>query len=347
MGSSLPKRDGGCVSGGTAMKVIITGATGFLGRNLAEAFHGEGMQVTATGRSQAVGKELREKGIEFKEADMLDPDQLNNAFLPADCVIHSAAKSGPWGTYKDYFEPNVYGTRNVIQACKKHDIKKIIFISSPSLYFTGKDRYNISENEPLPERQTTNYSKTKLISENELAALQNEGFKTIIFRPRALYGPYDSTFFPRIRKLSEKKNMPLINGGKALVDITCVDNFIQATRNSLTAPDDAWNEVYNISNGDPINVREWFSQILNIFDRPFNPKDVPESMAMILASTMEIISYLPFVRKEPPMTRFGVGYLAKSMTMSIEKARQKLDYTPQVSNQEGFERYAKWYHAKS
>ena len=88
-------------------------------------------------------------------------------------------------------------------------IKKIIFISTPSIYFTGKDRCNISENEPLPDRQASNYSKTKLISETELMALQQEGYKVIIFRPRALYGPFDNTIIPYILRLADKKQMPL------------------------------------------------------------------------------------------------------------------------------------------
>ena len=328
------------------MKIIITGVTGFLGRNLAESFHGDGLRVVGAGRSLAVGDELRNKGIEFKEADILDLNRLNNAFSPADCVIHCAAKSGPWGRYRDFYETNVVGTRNVIKTCKNHNIKKIVFISTPSIYFTGKDRYNISESEPLPGRQASNYSKTKLISETELMALQQEGYKVIIFRPRALYGPFDNTIIPRILRLAEKKQMPIINNGQALIDITYVDNFVDAVRKSLTASDNAWNEVYNISNGNPISVKEWFSQVLSIFDRPFKPKNIPESTAKIVAGIMEFVSYLPFVKKEPSMTRFSVGYMAKSMTMTIDKAKQKLNYSPRVSNQQGFERYAKWYHSK-
>ena len=225
------------------MKIIITGATGFLGRNLAESFHADGLQVTATGRSSAVGDELHKESILFKKADILNLNQLNNAFSPADCVIHCAARSGPWGKYRDFYDTNVVGTRNVIKLCKKHHIKKIIFISTPSIYFTGKDRYNIS-------------------------------------------------------------------------------------------------------NGDPISVKEWFFQVLTIFNRPFKPKNVPESAAKIIAGIMEFGSYLPFAKKEPSMARFTIEYMSKSMTMTIDKAKQKLNYSPQVSNQQGFERYATWYYSK-
>ncbi len=140
--------------------------------------------------------------------------------------------------------------------------------------------------------------------------------------------------------------MPLINNGQALVDITYVDNFIDAIRSCLTAPENAWNETYNISNGDPISVKDWFAILLKIFDRPFKPKNFPESVTKIIAGMMEFIGYLPFVDKEPAMTRFSVGYMAKSMTLAIDKAKHKLYYSPRVSNEQGFELYAKWYHSK-
>jgi nucleoside-diphosphate-sugar epimerase len=328
------------------MKIIITGATGFVGRNLAESLHGDGFQIEATGRSLEVGNELQKKGIRFLPADIRDSAQLTNAFSSADCVIHCAAKTGDWGRYKEFYETNVVGTRNVIAACKSHDIKKIIFISTPSIYFTGKDRYNISENGPLPARQTNHYSKTKLIAETELLASQQAGFNVIILRPRTVYGPYDNTFVPRILRLAEQKYMPLINNGRAMIDLTYVDNVVDAVRKSLTASDNAWNEVYNISNGDPISVRDWFSQVLNIFERPFKPKNIPESAAKTVAGIREFVSYLPFAEKEPSMTRFSVGYMAKSMTMNTDKAKKMLNYAPQVGNQEGFKMYAEWYKSK-
>ena len=324
------------------MKIIITGATGFIGRNLSESFHKEGMRVVATGRSLSIGKELRQAGIEFIPADVRDQSQINNAFSPADYVIHCAGKAGDWGKYREFYETNVVGTRNVINACKRNDIRKIVYISTPSAYFNGRDRYGILESEPLPKKQF-NYGKTKLMAENQLLALKKEGFKTIILRPRAVYGEYDQNIVPRIIQLSEKKNLPMINGGRALVDITYVGNVVVAVRNCFSAPDDAWNEVYNISNGTPISMKEFSSQVLEIFGRPFKPKDIPESVAKITASIMELASILPFGNKKPAMTRFSVGYVAKSMTTSIEKAKQKLNYIPEITNQEGFGKVREWY----
>lgn len=323
------------------MKLIITGATGFVGRNLAETFQARGLEVIATGRSMQVGAELREQGITFIPAHIEDPVQVENVFSPADCVIHCAAKTADWGKYKEFYTTNVIGTRNIISACKAHHINKIMFISTPSVYFTGQDRFHIAESDPLPKKQF-DYGKTKLMAEKDLLALCTEGFQVMIFRPRALYGPYDHTIVPRILQLSREKHFPLINHGNALIDITYIGNLIAAVENGLSAPHHAWNDIYNISNGDPIQFKEMIALVLRIFKRPFNPKSVPIFIAGSIARIMECLSALPFGNKTPAMTRFSVGYMAKSMTLSIAKARRKLTYAPQIGNRQGFEIYEQW-----
>ncbi len=324
------------------MKIIVTGATGFIGRNIAESFHESGINVVATGRSLEVGSELHKKGIEFVQADITKHEQIEKAFSSADYLIHCAAKTADWGKYREFYETNVIGTRNIIKACKLSNVKKIIYISTPSVYFSGKDRLNISEDDPIPEKQFK-YGKTKLIAERELLALKNEGFKTIVLRPRAVYGRYDNTIIPRVLKLSEKKRIPLINSGAALVDITYIDNLVNSVKNCLSAPDDAWSEIYNISNGDPISIKDWFSQILDIFCLPFNPAYISEPAAKLIAGITEAMSIFPFGNKKPAMTRFSVGYMAKSMTLSLDKAKEKLNYKPEISNLESLERCRKWY----
>ncbi|MBU2631896.1 MAG: NAD-dependent epimerase/dehydratase family protein, partial [Proteobacteria bacterium] len=186
------------------------------------------------------------------------------------------------------------------------------------------------------------YGKTKLMAEKSLLDRAEKGPAAIILRPRAVYGRYDNTIVPRILQLSKKKNIPLINNGNAMVDITYVGNLTGAVKNCLFAPDKAWNEVYNISNNDPVSVREWFGLILKIFNRPFYPKNIPEPVAIAMAGMMEVFSRLPFGNKKPSMTRFSVGYMARSMTMCIEKAAQGLNYSPRISNRQGFEKYKLW-----
>jgi len=325
------------------MKVVITGATGFIGRNLAESFHASGIEVMATGRSIEIGSELEKRGIAFRSSDIRNIPQFDREYSHADCMIHCAARAGDWGRYEDFYETNVVGTRSVIDACMMNGIRRLIFISSPSIYFTGDDRYEISEDELLPESQQTHYATTKVINERELASLGGSDIATIILRPRAVHGPYDRIIVPRILRMAKKRRLPMIDNGKALADITYVKNLVDSVRLCLTAGDDAWNDVYNITNGTPITVRDWFSGMLKAFDLEFKPRNIPMRTGMLIARIMERLSQMPFGPKEPLMTKFSVGYMGKSMTLSIDKARRKLGYSPEVSNEEGFKLLAQWY----
>lgn len=327
------------------MKAIITGATGFIGRNLAEDFQANGIQVIATGRSMRTGKELGARGIEFRAADICDISQFSSACRPVDCLIHCAARAGDWGRYQDFYEANVMGTRNVIRMCRECGIPRLIFISSPSVYFDGSNRFGISEEAPLPVTQRTHYAKTKVINEGELMALTETGLDVIILRPRAVHGPHDATITPRILRMAGKGRIPLINGGQALVDVTYIGNLRDAIRLCMAAPYSSWNEVYNVTNGHPITVHDWFDGMLKAFHLPFAAKNIPMGVARVIASLSEVVSRLPFGPKKPLMTRFSVDYMGTSMTLSIEKARQNLGYSPTVSNAEGFKRTADWFRA--
>lgn len=322
------------------MKVIVTGATGFIGRHLVERLLADGEEVIATGRNESVGAELARLGAEFRPADITHEQSLLAAFSPADSVVHCAGRPGDWGAYREFHRDNVWGTEVVARACLKHSIPRCVFLSTPSVYYNGQDRLYVREDEPLPTRQTAFYGRTKLLAEAHLFGLRDRGLSTISFRPRAVYGPYDTTILPRILRMAARRRFPLINGGRALADVTYVENLVDAVIAALGAPEGAWNEVYNISNGSPISIKDWFAQVLEVFERPFRPLDIPEPLAWAVAAITEAASRTPFGPTKPNMTRFSVGYMARSLTMSIEKAGRKLGFQPRFSNQDGFTRSA-------
>ncbi len=321
-------------------KVIITGATGFIGRNLSERLYQDGVKVLATGRDGDMGRRLESKGIEFRGADIVAADQLVRALSPAECLIHCAGKAGDWGAFDEFYKTNVIGTRNAVRACRHHGIGRMIFISTPSVYFDWQHRLDIKESEPLPAVQQAHYSSSKLEAERELFATAGDDLQVIVLRPRAVFGPYDRTFVPRVTRMARKRSFPMIGGGKAIVDVTYIENLIDAVRACLAAPSDAWNEVYNISNGDPITIARWFELLLGVVGERFRPQNIPEWMARMVAAVMEFSALFPFVSHEPLITRFSVGYMSRSMTLSIEKAKKKLGYVPRFDTLSSFENYS-------
>ena len=130
--------------------------------------------------------------------DLLDPNVLADATKNIDAVFHVAAKPGVWGTYKDFYEPNVIGTQNIVAACKLHNVPRLIFTSSPSVVFTGGDENNISESAPYPKRYLAHYPKTKAIAEQLVLAANSPTLATIALRPHLIWGPGDPHLVPRI-----------------------------------------------------------------------------------------------------------------------------------------------------
>jgi nucleoside-diphosphate-sugar epimerase len=123
-----------------------------------------------------------------------------------------------------------------------------------------------------------------------------------------------------------------------------IENLIDAVRCCLAADTAGWNTAYNISNGSPIAIKTWLGEMLGICDRPFNPKTVPLALARGVAAAAEFASRLPFGPKQPSMTRFSVGYMARSMTLSIEKARRQIGYEPRFDNRSSFDHYKRQRH---
>lgn len=318
------------------MRIAITGATGIIGRNLCHYLSAGGHQISATGRDAGTGKELESDGISFIAADITERSSLDRVFAGCDLAIHCAALAGEYGSRELFHQVNVVGTENVIQSCRKSGVSAIIALSTPSIYFNGRDRLHIKESDPLPERQLSLYGKTKLEADRLLLASAAEDLSVILLRPRAVYGPHDRIIIPKILAMAHKGPVPLINGGTALVDITWIDNLLHAVGCCLEAPETAWNQVYNISNGEPAALRAWFSSIYKALQREHTFKSVPKTMAMAAAVVSEALAGLPFGNRKPQLTRFSVGYMAHSMTLNLEKAERLLDYSPVVDNETSY-----------
>ena len=335
------------LTGSVEMKILITGATGFIGRSLTEGLLADGHRVVATGRNDPVGRKLEASGASFHPADIRDHEILGSLLPDVEAVIHCAGKSGDRGAEDEFHSVNVGGTKKVLSACLQSRVSRLIFMSTPSIYYTGRDRLGVCEDDPLPSKQKSMYGCTKVAAEKAVVAAQKRGLQSIILRPRGVYGPHDNTILPRILRLAQGKRFPLVDGGRALTDITYIENLVDAVRLALRAKPDAWNHAYNITNGEPIAVRDWFKGVLQELDREFLPRTIPRSVAMALGMTAELASRLPLGPKSPPITRFSAGYMGTSMTLSTRKAKGLLGYSPAIGNVEGFRRTGRWWSQKS
>lgn len=327
-------------------KALVTGATGFLGQHMCARLHGLGWQVTGLGRNETEGARLRQQGIAFVKADLRDEQAIVRACAGQDAVFHCGALSTPWGAYSEFKAINVDGTRHIVKGCRKHEVTRLVHISTPSIYFNHQhDRLNVSEHDQLPAKPINAYAATKLQAEQVVLQAFAAGLPAIILRPRAIFGPLDRSLLPRLMGANEKRGIPLIGGGNAVVDLTYVDNVVDAMLLAWQAPQKALGAAYNITNGEPVLLGDVLRQLFAILDIPLRTRSIPAPVAYGLAALMEWSHTLLPSLGEPQLTRYSVTVLTRSQTLDIGLARKELGYTPQVSLHEGLHRFAQWWKA--
>ncbi len=325
------------------MRILITGATGFLGSKTVESFanHSEFDQIVATGRTLTASRKVNKDHVTYRLGELSDPEFVESLFADRiDLVVNCASLSSPWGAYEDFYEANVVTQKLLIDQSLKNNVHRFIYISSPSVYFQFKNQFDVTENTPLPTQMVNDYARTKLEAEHLLEA---SGLTYVTLRPRALVGAGDTVIMPRLVRSYEQGKLKIMGSGKNLVDLTPVSNMVDAIYLATKADQTNCNEVYNISNGKPIELWQAINEILAKIGYSPIKKKVPYWLLLTVATLMEFIAKFFNSNKEPTLTPYSVGVLAHSFTLNIDKARTKLNYEPRQTVQEAMEEFANWY----
>lgn len=325
------------------MKALVTGGTGFLGKRLALALLDRDWDVTALGRQLAKGEELQRQGVRFVQADLRDRERVEAACAGQDAVFHCGALSASWGSYAAFYESNVRGTEHVIAGCKRHEVARLVHVSTPSVCFGGSHRLNVRESDPLPARQASHYARTKRLAELAVLDACSRGLPAVIVRPRALYGPEDASILPRLIEANATRGIPLIDGGRSLIDLTYIDNAVQALLLCQAAPESAAaGNIYHITNGEPMPFVDAVDLLFSMLRLPVRYKPMPFAAAYAAAGLMELAARLLPGDRKPLLTRAMAGMLGRSQTLDISAARRELGYSPSVTVKAGMLAYAEW-----
>jgi len=323
------------------LKILLTGATGFLGFRTLEKLIGihNISKIIATGRVLKKTHKINHPKATYILGDLTDKKFVQQLVAQVDYIIHTAALSSPWGKYEEFRDANLISQINLIEAATQNRIHKFIFISTPSLYFNSLHRFNIKESDPLPRKFINAYAETKRLAEIEL---EKSTIPYIIFRPRALTGRGDTVIMPRLIRAFDEGKLKIIGTGKNIVDLTSVANVVDAIILGLNATSEATNEIYNISNDEPVYLWEKIDLVLKLLNKNLSPKKVPYQVVNTLAHFLEGKSILTN-RKEPALTIYSAGTLAKSFTMDISKAKTLLGFKPKINTDEAIYEFINWY----
>jgi nucleoside-diphosphate-sugar epimerase len=328
------------------VRILVTGGTGFLGRHIVWRLGKLGADVVFTGRDRHHASVVlagfddtsgRARFVELSHGTPGAARTLVQAAQDVDAIVHCAALSAPWGRREVFERANIESTREVIGACNTGGIRRLVHISTPSLYFDFRDHVNIRENEPLP-RPVNTYARTKGIAEQ--LVMRAEIDTVIALRPRAIFGPWDTTLLPRLLRVARQTRLPLMRGGTSLLDLTYVDNVVDAVMLALGAS--AARATFNVSNGEPMTVLALFNALACAFDFEPRFRRVPYPLVAAIAALLETCATFA-LDWEPPLTRYSAGLLAYSQTLDLTQARKVLGYVPRVPLAEGLQRTAAWF----
>jgi len=326
------------------MTILVTGGGGFLGQAVIRALLAEGHRVATLNRSEYPG--LAALGVRCFRGDIADSAAVDQACEGADAVIHVAAKAGP-GLYRpDFVRANIDGTQNVLDSCRRHNIRYLVHTSSPSVVHSGADIEGGGESLPIASHFASPYPETKARAEQAvLAANDGENLLATALRPHLIWGPGDNHLLPRMIERNALGRLKLPAPEK-VIDTVYIDNAAAAhvlALNNLTTSATAAGKAYFISNDEPMPNGEIIEALLKAAGYTPNIGTAPVGLAMSAARVVETVWKTLRLRSDPPVSTFLVEHLATAHWFDLTAAKRDLGYQAKVSIEEGLERLADHY----
>jgi nucleoside-diphosphate-sugar epimerase len=322
-------------------EILVTGGNGFVGRHLVSALQDRGDSVRVLALPGEEASSLEERGVAVYRGDICRPETLTPAMEGADGVLHLAAMSDVWRPIEDYRAVNVAGTENVCRAALAAGVRRLVHMSSSSVYGMALGR-PADESFPLAPFADP-YPITK--AEADMAVqrmIAEDGLPAVIVRPDQIFGPGDHVHFGRMAdRLRARRSVIVGRGDNALPFVYVAD----AIRGLLLALDHehAAGQAYNITNDNQLTQKALLHAIAReVGARP--PRlHVPYRALYAAGYAAERLAALTPSRRRPPVTRVGVAFFGTDNRYSIGKVRRELGYAPQVALCDGIARAAAWY----
>jgi nucleoside-diphosphate-sugar epimerase len=323
------------------MKILVTGASGFLGGHVVEYLLERGIapeEIVAAGRREVPW--IAKLGVEYLSVDLSDAEAMVQTSDEFTHIIHCAALSAPWGAYEDFHRVNVVGMANVLAlAGRCRRLERFVDISTPSIYFGLEEQLDVAEDSTIPDNFLNSYARSKWAAEQ---LLRKTKLPFIILRPRALFGERDTSIIPRLIRANSRGMLPLVDDGQALLDSTYVGNVAHAIHLALFSDTSTVGQTYNITNLETLSLKETLTRLFGKLGVPMRPRKLSHGTALGIARSLEWLSIHTGEVWEPPLTIYSATVLSRSQTLNVSKAQRELGYVPIYSLDEGLDRYVEW-----
>lgn len=322
-------------------RVLVTGTSGLLGRAVASLLHERGFGVRTLQR-RAV-----QAPWESMQGSLVDPGVVARALAGMDAVVHLAAKVSFTGEWNEFVSTNIVGTRELIDAAQHEGVRDFVFVSSPSVAHFGSSIVGAPAGAANPELARGHYARSKAAGELIALAQDSPTFRVTAIRPHVVWGPGDTQLVERVVERARTGRLPLLDGGRALIDTTYVDNAAEAIVRGLERMDYAHGQALVVTNGEPRAVGELIAGICAAAGVPAPGYSIPGWLARGAGSVIEkawsAAGSRGWVHDEPPMTRFLAEQLSTAHWFDQRHTQAVLDWTPAVTVDEGLARLAQHY----
>lgn len=322
-------------------QILVTGATGLLGRPLIQALRGRGSMVRALVLPEDDPTWLEQCGVSVYQGDICRPETLVEPMRGVDTVFHLAAVHGLWRPRQDYYSINVGGTENVCQAALASRVRRLVHVSSWAVYGVGLGRV-VDEGFPLrpfPDLYTTTKAEGDKLVQRYIASYH---LPAVIVRPGTIFGAGDRVNFGRMADRVRNGRAIVFGSGRNALPFVHVTDVVQGL---LLAADheDAAGRAYNISNDHPLSQEEFWQAIAQAIGARPPGLHVPYHALYAFASVAERAVSIDHPQRQPLLTRLGVKLFGTDNRHAINKARDELGYHTRVSVAEGVRLTAEWY----
>jgi nucleoside-diphosphate-sugar epimerase len=320
--------------------VLVTGATGYLGKQLVLRLAGSGHYVHAMYRSEATVGGLEHENIRLFKGTLGDPASIDKAMEGCDQVYHLAAFAAVWTRKPEkIYEQNVRGTVNILESALKFGVKRLVHTSTAGVFGPSGDKPN-SEDSPMAESHFIHYDRSKAQAEKKISTYVRDGMNVVIVNPTRVYGPGklgDSNGVTRMIRDYIRGRWHIIPGnGRSVGNYVYIEDVVDG--HVLAMEKGRAGERYLLG-GSNLSFNEFFSIMKEVTGSQYFLIKIPLFAGISIASIMLTIAKL--TGRMPLITPGLLKRYSHNWAVSIEKARSELDYDP-VDFREGLHRTVKW-----
>lgn len=322
----------------TRSRVLVTGGAGFVGRHLVDALADRGHAVTALDLASTPWRD----DVTFVGVDLRDREATRRAVAGHDVVFHNASLvHTKHNRVADVWAVNHGGTQAVLAGCRAEGVRRLIYVSSATVVYQGRDIRGGDESLPYSSKSLAPYADSKIAAEKLVLGANGPELLTCALRPHVVFGPGDTRLLPAIIRRAQQGRWNFrIGWGEKLSDFTYVGDLVQAlllAEERLLPGSETAGQAYFITTGQPYPFFRFVSEMLAALGLPPQSGVLPGWLAYGAAAVVEGLDTLKggTLNAESGLTRFAIRYLCTHHYFSIARARRELGYAPQVSIAEG------------